>query len=145
MSVSQEARGQMVPNVMTVLGPVPADQLGVVLPHEHLLVDLHWVSRIGDQFMKDVRLAIEEVLYFRNAGGSTVVEVTNLGLRRDPRGLRQIAQQSGLHIIMGCGWYREPFYDSSLYEQTTNQIADAMVRDILEEVDDTGVRAGIIG
>ncbi len=135
----------MTANVMTVLGPVSADKLGVVLPHEHLLVDIFWLTRISDHLLKDIELVIEEVKHFRNAGGSTVVEMSNLGLGRDPLGLQRIANETGLHIIMGCGWYREPFYDVNFRRWTTNAIADTIIKDINEGVDDTGIRPGIIG
>lgn len=132
-------------DVMTVLGPIPTNKLGVVLPHEHLLLDAFWLTRISDHLLTDVELAIQEVKRFREAGGSTVVEVTNLGLGRDPRGLQRIANKTGLHIIMGCGWYVEPFYDRDFRRWTTNAIADTIIKDIDEGVDDTGIRAGIIG
>jgi phosphotriesterase-related protein len=135
----------MTNHVMTVLGPVSANKLGIVLPHEHLLVDIFWLTRISDHLLKDVELVIEEVKYFRNAGGSTVVELSNLGLGRDPIGLQRIANETGLHIIMGCGWYREPFYDVNFRRWTTKSIADTIIKDINEGVDDTGIRPGIIG
>ena len=131
--------------VMTVLGPVPADQLGITLPHEHLLIDMHRVTRIGDHLLNDVSLAIKEVSAFRQAGGSSLVDVTNRNLGRDPAALQRIARETGLNIVMGCGWYTEPYYDRDLHYQSVNQIADGILRDIVEGVDDTGVRAGIIG
>jgi len=59
--------------------------------------------------------------------------------------LSAIAEQTGLNIVMGCGWYREPYYDREVYEKSTNQLADDIVRDIVEGVDGTGIRAGTIG
>jgi predicted metal-dependent phosphotriesterase family hydrolase len=131
--------------VMTVLGPVPADQLGVTLMHEHLLIDLCRVTRHHDGVLNEIPLAIHEIEFFKAAGGSTVVDVTNRILGQNPCGLVTIAKQTGLNVVMGCGWYREPFYDQSVYLRTTNQIAEEMVRDIEEGVDGTGIRAGIIG
>ena len=131
--------------VMTLLGPVPADKLGVTLMHEHLLIDLCRVTRQHDGVLNEIPLAVEEIGFFKAAGGATVVDVTNRRLGQNPRGLVTIAEQTGLNIVMGCGWYREPFYDESVFLRTTNQIADEMVRDIEEGVDETGIRAGIIG
>ncbi len=131
--------------VMTVLGPVEADRLGSTLMHEHLIIDLCRVTRIPDGVLNEIPLAVHEINFFKAAGGSTVVDVTNRILGQNPEGLVTIAQQADLNIIMGCGWYREPFYDESVYLHTTNQIADEMVRDIEVGVDGTGIRAGIIG
>src|SRR5262252_6122492 len=131
--------------VMTVLGPVAPDMLGRTLPHEHLLIDLARVTRNFDHFLHDVSLATIEARRFRDAGGTTIVDLTNRNLGRDARGLCAIAEQTGLNIVMGSGWYREPYYDRDVYQKSTNQLADDIVRDIVEGVDGTGIRAGIIG
>lgn len=130
---------------MTVLGPVPADQLGITLTHEHLMCDLARVTRRREEQLSDLDLAVAEVTRFRSAGGTTVVDVTNRHLGRDPIALRAISQATGLNIVMGCGWYREPFYDAEVFERTTDRLADGIVEDITNGVDDTGVRPGIIG
>ena len=130
---------------MTVLGPIAADQLGVCLMHEHLLLDLSRGTGEPDHLLMDSPLAVEEVGHFRAAGGATLVDVTSGGLGRDPAAIQNIARESQLNIVMGCGWYREPFYYHDLYEKSTNQIADDIVCDIEVGADDTGIRAGIIG
>src|SRR6266540_7391964 len=94
--------------VMTVRGPVQPNMLGRTLPHEHLLIDLARVTRNFDHFLHDVSLATIEARHFRDAGGATIVDLTNRNLGRDPRGLCAIAERTGLNIVMGCGWYREP-------------------------------------
>jgi phosphotriesterase-related protein len=132
-------------DVVTVLGPAAADKLGVTLTHEHLILDLSRVTRDANGVLNEVPLAIQELGYFGRAGGATVVEVTNRGLGRDPSALAEIARATGLNVVMGAGWYREPYYDRSIYERTTDAIADEIVRDLMVGVDDTGIRAGIIG
>jgi len=131
--------------VLTVRGPLAADQLGRTLPQEHLLIDLARVTRNFDHFLHDGSLATIEACRFRDAGGGTIVDLANRNLGGDPRGLSAIAEQTGLNIVMGCGWYREPYYDREVYEKSTNQLADDIVRDIVEGVDGTGIRAGTIG
>ena len=131
--------------VMTVLGPVPGDRLGITLPHEHLMCDLARVTGRRDEQLADLDLAVAEVSRFRAAGGTTVVDVTNRHLGRDPLALQAISRATGLNIVMGCGWYREPFYDPEVFEKTTGRLAEDIVRDITDGVDGTGVRPGIIG
>lgn len=132
-------------HIMTVLGPVAADTLGIVLPHEHLLCDMRRVTGNFDHLVDDAMLAIKEVMQFKDAGGTSLVDVTSWGLGRDPRTLQHISQETGLHIVMGCGWYRESFFDRPLYESTVDEIAAEIVAEINDGVGDTGVRAGIIG
>ena len=133
------------PTVMTVLGPVPADQLGITLPHEHLMCDLARVTGRRDEQLADVDLAVAEVARFRSAGGVTLVDLTNRHLGRDPLALQTISRATGLHIVMGCGWYREPFYDREVFEKSTDQLTDDIVDEVTRGVGDTGVRPGIIG
>ena len=103
--------------VMTVLGPVEPDTLGITLTHEHLLIDLRvWCEEPEDEEQKafvhapvemetlgairrepfgnldncvldDTALAIEELRRFKTAGGGSVVDCTNNGLGRTPAGL----------------------------------------------------------
>src|SRR5262249_32540652 len=79
------------------------------------------------------------------AGGQTIVDLTNHGLGRDPRALQAIARQAGVNLVMGCGYYVEAGHPPGLRERDVEDLADEMVRDVLEGVGDSGVRAGIIG
>jgi phosphotriesterase-related protein len=131
--------------VMTVTGPVRADQLGFTLIHEHLFLDLMKDAWLGNNILNDPELAYLEVMRYKAAGGVTLVDQTNRGLEQDPLAVRRIAERTGLNIVLGCGWYREPYYQPYLYRWKTDQIAEQMVRDLTEGIDGTGVRAGIIG
>ncbi|MBI3979541.1 MAG: phosphotriesterase-related protein [Chloroflexi bacterium] len=131
--------------VMTVLGPIPPADLGFTQPHEHLLLDLYRVSRQIDGLLNDEGLAIEELAAFKAAGGQTVVDVTNRGLGRDPLAIKRIALATGVNVVMGCGWYRQPYYDDAIDQMSTRALAEDMVRDLTKGVDGTGARAGIIG
>ena len=133
-------------SIQTVLGPIEPADLGVTLMHEHTLVDAwEWGGRLGyDSTVDDEELLVEELAFYRDAGGSALVDVTPIGLRRDPSGMRRLAQATGLHIIMGCGWYRERVYPSYIHELSTNALAEMLVME-LEEGVEGGIRPGIIG
>src|SRR5262245_9384747 len=127
---------------MTVLGPVDSSELGVTLPHEHVFLDLTREYR-GDGLLNDPVLASHELTLYVEAGGRTLVDVTSVGLQRDPLGLRSMATRTGLHIVMGAGFYRRPYFPAEVDTMSTDEVADWIVRDIEEGVD--GVRAGVIG
>jgi len=131
-----------VASVMTVLGPVEAGELGVTLPHEHIFLDLTREYR-GDGLLNDPALAAHELSLYVEAGGRTIVDVTSVGLARDPAGLRSMAARTGLNIVMGCGFYRRPYFPAEVDELSTDRVADWIVRDV--ELGVGGVRAGIIG
>jgi predicted metal-dependent phosphotriesterase family hydrolase len=131
--------------VMTVTGPVAAQQLGVVLPHEHVFIDLVSEYR-GNGLLNDEQLACEELRTLRAAGGSTLVDLTLDEIGRDPAALRRVSEATGILIVMGCGHYRDPYLDRAWFDRTAvDAIAEELVRDITEGVSGTGVRAGIIG
>src|SRR5665647_211633 len=53
----------------------------------------------------DEDLAARELDLFRDAGGTTVVDLTLPDIGRDLAGLARIARRTGLHIVAGCGYY----------------------------------------
>lgn len=130
--------------VVTVTGPVPAADLGPTLCHEHVLIDLYRLYQPHrDMQLHDETLAIAEIQAFFDAGGRTIVDLTTPDLGRDPARLRRISAQTGVHIVMGSGRYRHPFYESELDRRTTHSLADEFVNDIEHGVD--GIRPGVVG
>jgi phosphotriesterase-related protein len=160
---------------MTVQGAVPLGALGTTLMHEHLLLDARsWWHRpkqperlhlgsapvhagiIGELRMDpfanldncrldDEQLAIAELLSLKALGGATVVDPTCRGIGRDPLALRRISAATGLNVVMGAGYYLQGSHPPVLARMSSDEIADEIVRDALEGVDDTGVRIGLIG
>jgi predicted metal-dependent phosphotriesterase family hydrolase len=137
----------MVGQVRTVLGAISPEQLGNCMVHEHLIIDAWgmWPVPNYSLIIDDVNLVTEEVQAYRAAGGNTIVDVTNIGLGRDPIALRQISQATGVQIVMGCGWYRERVYPTYIQERSADELAALLVAEITEGVEGTGIRPGIIG
>lgn len=135
----------MSPAVVTVTGQVEVTDLGVVLPHEHVFIDLMREYR-GDGLLHDEALAVQEVARFAAAGGGTLVDVTSIGLGRQPEALRRVSLATGVRIVMGTGYYREPYLDRAEIDRVSvDELAEGIVRDLEVGVDGTDVRAGIIG
>ena len=105
----------------------------------------HCVGNVDNQLLIDEELAIKEAELFMSAGGDTIVELTSIGLARDPLGLARISRATGLNIVMGSGYYVALSHPPELAAMTEEEIADGIVHDILVGVDDTGIRSGIIG
>ena len=101
---------------------------------------------IKDNFiLGDEASTIAEAMEFRKYGGSTVVDVTSIGLGRDPLALRRVANATGLNIVMGAGWCQKAYHPEDMDDRTVNDLAHEIVRDITEGVAGTGIRSGIIG
>ena len=159
----------MTDEVTTVLGPVAAQKLGHVQPHEHLLSDIrrylleagpildapitldnYFESRVDrnnamDFVLDDVDTAVAELALFAEAGGGTVVDVTPAGAGRDPLALRAIAERTGVHVVMGSGYYIAAFHPPEVATLSEAEITEQIVTDLCVGVDATGVRAGVIG
>jgi len=131
----------------TVSGPIQPAALGVTLMHEHTFCDLwEWGGRRDyDGIVDDETLLVQELACYRVAGGSALVDVTPEGVGRNPAGLRKLADRTGLHIVMGCGWYRERVYPAFVYDLPINKLADRLIRELSDGADGSGVRPGIIG
>jgi phosphotriesterase-related protein len=161
-----------VASVMTVLGPVPVADLGVTLPHEHLLLDLTclWhdpvdprrkplvemqVSRATrdlllrdpyqcrDNLLLDNRdQAVEELHHFAALGGRTVLDLSTRAIGPYPQELATIARRTGLHIVAGCGFYTRRAHPAWVAGAPVEALADAMLADLLQGFQDPLMLAG---
>ena len=159
----------------TVLGPIAAADMGITLPHEHLLIDftlmfkepdgereralarqpvqmdnLGWVRRNFSSSLDNLRLtdesvAKDELLLYRQAGGRTLVDPTNRGLSRDPLALARVSRATGLNIVMGSGYYVAASHPPDMDAKTVDGIAREIVAELTTGVGNTGIRAGFIG
>jgi phosphotriesterase-related protein len=122
------------------------------LAHESVKMDnLYWVklhplNHLDDLKLTDEQLAAKEALFYKWAGGSTIVELTcSYTLGRDPLGLARISRATGLNIVMGTGYYIALSHPSDTTTKTTEEITEEIVKDIVVGVGNSQVRAGIIG
>lgn len=95
--------------------------------------------------LESVEEAIEELDAFRNAGGSTVVDVTPKNTGGDPWRVRQIARATDLHFVQGTAFYTQSAHPDRISEATIEELAEEFVSDVQEGIDGTDVRAGMVG
>ena len=81
---------------------------------------------------------------FRQHGGSCLVDQTSIGLGRDPIALRRVSRSSGVHIVMGTGYYTSPYHPPDIASMSEDDVRDRIVYDCEVGVAG-GVKAGIIG
>lgn len=96
-------------------------------------------------YLDDMRESIAEVMEFKQRGGGAIVDVSSIGLGRDPNALAQVSRATGLHVVMGAGWYQKQFHPADMDRRTVEQLTDVIVRDVTIGAEGTGVRSGIIG
>lgn len=139
--------------VQTVLGLIDPDQLGRTMTHEHLSMSfdccyvppppgdeavaedpfrmehMYWLaqniySSRGNLLLKETDVIRDELLAYRKAGGGAIVENTTTGLQRDLPTLRQLALDTGVHVVAGAGFY----VDCSLTETTRRMTVEQVGR-----------------
>ncbi|WP_435599856.1 phosphotriesterase family protein [Streptomyces sp. C10-9-1] len=161
-------------SALTVTGPVDPSTLGQTLMHEHVFVDLRRPPRFhrpgedspeaaqpltlatlartrqghpnaDNDVLGDFDEMLDEVLAFARSGGRTLVEVSPIGLGRDPLALRRLSLVTGLAVVMGGGWYTPAFHPQDMHTRSVDDLAGTIVRDTVLGVDGTGIRSGIIG
>jgi phosphotriesterase-related protein len=131
--------------VQTVTGPISTDELGFVLPHEHVLHDMYELTMNSQLILCDKRVARLELQHYKDAGGSTLVDQTIHGLNPDPEGVAEIAADVGLNVVAGTGFYWEKFHPPWLAEMSESEIVALLVRELTAGIAGTSVQAGIIG
>ncbi|MEH7238599.1 phosphotriesterase [Bacillus sp. JJ1562] len=97
--------------VRTVLGLVPADELGVVLIHESLLSVVP-----GAEFAPEIKMDKSEIfetiksklIEFRRLGGKTIVDRSGMFHGRDIKLYETLSKSTGVHIIASTGLGPEP-------------------------------------
>ena len=143
------SEGTAAGRVQTVLGPVDPGELGWVLPLEHTAIALWHVPNRWDywELRRDEPVIREELAGFRSAGGGTLVDLTLDGVGRDPEWLAGLARSTGLHLVMGSGWYRGAYYppEALVDRRTVDALADMIAGDATIGVGEAGIRSGIIG
>lgn len=93
----------------------------------------------------DADLAIKELSHFKRAGGNSIVDYTNIGLGRDPASVRAISIATGVNVVMGCGFYVGVSHPPRVGVRTVDELAGEIIDDIMNGMEGTDVRPGIIG
>lgn len=162
-------------DLMTVTGPISQQELGITLPHEHLLIDLSCLwhhpkdqqreclvnanvsASIRGQLMSDpyhcrhnlvlddVELAVKEVSLFKELGGSTILDLSTQTIGPYPEKLKEISERSGVNIVAATGFYTWRAHPPFIAEESISQLVSRMVRDLTDGFNGSSIKAGIIG
>lgn len=146
----QRANEPDVDQVMTVSGPVAASDLGLVLVHEHLLVDF-----IGAEEVTPERYDVDEVATImapflesaRDAGCHTLFECTPAYLGRDVKLLKRLSDTTGVQLVTNTGYYgavMHKYLPAHAHSEPADALASRWIREAREGVEGTEVRPGFI-
>lgn len=157
---------------ITVNGMVRPEDMGITLPHEHLLIDFSCrysaaadegelaaqQPALADRWRllrtpagykvnldgTDLDQSVAEALWFKKSGGRTIVDLTGVGLGTDACGLQEVADRSGLNVIAATGLYIDSSLPDWVREASVEELAQHLVDDITSGGHE-GIRRGAIG
>jgi phosphotriesterase-related protein len=133
--------------VETVQGPVEAEELGVVLVHEHVrfrdeAVAAEWPDRYDEA--AELEAALEAVRAASARGVETIVDPTAMFGGRDVRFMKAVADQTGVQIIACTGIYSYDHLPHYFANRDIDAMADHFVSDIERGIQGTDIRAAFL-
>lgn len=141
---------QTEPQIMTVLGPISASEIGTTLVHEHILVDFIGADSSG-YHRWDKQAVIEKSVPFLKAlqakGCETFMECTPAYLGRDPELMKSISEKTGMNILTNTGYYgarNNIFIPPMAFEMSPEDLAAVWIAEFYDGIEGTGVRPGFI-
>src|SRR5687767_1641739 len=138
------------PSIQTVLGPIPASRFGFALTHEHVMCDFIGAEKTGrhrwdvDEVARTMRPHLEAL---KALGVTGFVDCTPAYIGRDPRVLKRLAQETGLHIVTNTGYYggaKDKFVPKHAYDETEAQLAARWIDEWKHGIEGTGVKPGFM-
>lgn len=135
--------------VRTVLGDVPAGDLGVCDAHDHVLMASPLLP--GEE-LADPVAATAELCAFASLGGTAIAHWTPFGLGRRATELAGASRASGVHVIAATGLHQAAHYPPALLDRLRDGLTELFVAELTEGMyasgdpdgERTTVRAGMI-
>jgi phosphotriesterase-related protein len=133
--------------LLTTLGPKSKNELGLILPHEHVFVDLGATDRPGfgqADPAEVIRLMGPEIAKAREVGVTALVEPTPVGVGRRVDIVKQVSEATNFPIAVATGIYREPWVPQWAQDASEEALRDWMLGELQDQIEQTGVRAAFI-
>lgn len=133
--------------IYTTLGPKRREELGMILPHEHVFVDLRTPDQPGygeAEIAEVVALMVPQIEAIKRQGVTLLVECTTGGVGRRADIDLAVSKAADFPIVVPTGNYREPWMPAWIAEASESDLEQWMVSELTEGMEDTGVLAGWI-
>lgn len=135
------------PRIITTLGPKDSSELRMILPHEHIFVDLRTWDTPGyaQAEAEDViRLMAPEMEKAKKAGVTCIVECSTVGVGRRADIDRAVSEATNLPLVIPTGVYREPWIPDWVHRASEAELTAWMLSELQGEIGQSGVQAGWI-
>jgi phosphotriesterase-related protein len=135
------------PNLITTFGPKRADELEMILPHEHVFVDLRTPDQPGHAQAEAndvIALMKPELAAARAAGVTALVECTPVGVGRRADILKAVSEAARMPLVVPTGIYREPWVPDWAQAATEDALCAWMLGELNGQIEQSSVQAGFI-
>jgi phosphotriesterase-related protein len=133
------------PHVMTVLGPIAPESLGMTLHHEHVVCrPLDVGADDPDLLLDDPARSLAEIEDASRVGLRAIVDMSPADYGRAVGDLRWIAERTSVHVIAITGHHKHKHAAPYVGDETIDEIAARNIREVTEGIADTGIRAGAV-
>jgi len=133
--------------LITTLGPKNASELGLILPHEHIFVDLGPIGQnayLHADPADVIRVMAPEIEKIKQLGVTALVECTPVGVGRRADIDRAVSEATNFPIVVPTGIYREPWIPDWAHAASEAEVADWMLGELTGEIESSGVQAAWI-
>jgi phosphotriesterase-related protein len=131
----------------TTLGAYSAEQLGMILPHEHVFVDLRTPDQPGYAQAEDadvVALMAPQIEAIKALGVTALVECSTGGVGRRADLDLAVSRTTGFPIVVPTGNYREPWIPDWVRTASDTALETWMLDELQQGIEATGFKAGWI-
>lgn len=131
----------------TVLGDILLEEIGLILPHEHLFTDLRGPSA-PDYAQSPVKSVLNTMLPYlsaaETAGVTALIECSTVGVGRNIEILRYLAENTRIHIVAPTGIYREAYTPKKYLDSSIEDLVRLWEKDLTQSIESSGSKAGFI-
>jgi phosphotriesterase-related protein len=135
------------PRLVTTLGPLAEPGEGIILPHEHVFVDLRTPETPGHAEADPAAVAALMAPLLRRAresGIAAIVDAGPVGVGRRADIALKVSEAAGFPLVVPTGVYREPWIPAWVHEADEDRLSAWMLGELAGGIGGTGVRAGWI-
>lgn len=136
--------------VYTVTGKLSANDMGLTLSHEHLLVDFIGADSIDKsswQIDSVVEVMLPYLLEIKEIGANTFIDCTPAYLGRDPSLLKKLSELSGINIITNTGYYGavgNKYLPPHAFSESSHELAERWLNEWQNGIEGSGVLPGFM-
>jgi predicted metal-dependent phosphotriesterase family hydrolase len=132
--------------VVTVLGDIPAKEMGITYSHEHLIsAPPERISKLdADLILDDEDAIVRELALFKSLGGKTICDASAIDYGRSIKAVARVAKASGMQVIATAGFNKALYFDDWIGKATLESLAERIHGEITTGIEGTTHKAGML-